>query len=165
MSATTTRTAATGRRTLGALRILLAAAVRYGAITPAAAPTVKQPIPAAITAPPVAEQTETAPADLVADEELPPLADIEAAAESFLQASEQARVADRARRAARKVLDRLPAGRHGRFVIEYVDNAREIADLESIRAVFAAHGLGDVPMRRSAPSLRVSFVGLDNPAA
>jgi hypothetical protein len=164
MNTTTRHPATTGRRAIGALRILLAAAVRYGAITPAAAPTVKQPIPAAITAPPAVEQHAQDPAGLFAADELPPLADIEAAAEKFLQAAEQTRVADRTKRASRKILDRLPAGRHGRFVVEYVDNAREIADLESIRAVFAAHGLGDVPMRRSAPSLKISLAQPDSAA-
>ena len=89
--------------------------------------------------------------------ELPGRAEIEAAAEKFLTASEQARTADRVKRASRKILDRLPAGRYGLFSVERVENAREVADLDAIRAIFAANGLGDVPMKRTAPSLKVAF--------
>ena len=96
------------------------------------------------------------PADRFAADELPPLADIAAAAREYLRASEQSRTADRAKRAARKLLDRLPAGRYGAWHIERVGNAREVADLEAIRAIFDAHNLGEVPMKRVAPSLKVT---------
>jgi hypothetical protein len=153
---TTRRPTTTGRRTIGALRLLVAAAARYTAIAPA--PAVKQqPVPAAITTAPAVERPADDPADVFTADEMPALSDITAAAEKYLQAAEQARTADRARRAARKILDRLPAGRYGAWTVERIDNAREIADLDAIRAVFAAHGLGDVPMRRVAPSLKVGF--------
>lgn len=114
--------------------------------------TAPRPAPVLAAAQPVLD-----PAVLFADDELPPLADIEAAAEKFLNASEQARTADRVKRASRKILDRLPAGRYGLFQVERVDNAREVADLDAIRAIFAANGLGEVPMKRTAPSLKVEF--------
>ena len=163
MSITTHRPAATGRRTLGALRVLLAAAVRYAAATPAAAPAVKrQPTPAAIAA---ALAVEQAPADLFTDDEMPSLVDIAAAAEKYVHAAEQARTADRAKRAAKKLLDRLPAGRYGAWDVERVDNAREVADLDAIRAIFAAHDLGEVPMKPCAPSLKVAIAAELAPVA
>ncbi|MEY9909744.1 hypothetical protein ABIA35_005987 [Catenulispora sp. MAP12-49] len=119
--------------------------VLRGLLAPAARPVV------------VAPQTAPDPAGLYTADELPPLADIEAAAEKFVTASEQARTADRVKRASRKILDRLPAGRYGLFQVERVENAREVADLEAIRAIFVANGLGEVPMKRTAPSLKVAF--------
>lgn len=99
------------------------------------------------------------PAGLAAaDVELPPLADIEAAAARYDRAGEQARAADRSKRAARKILDRLPAGTYGAWRIERVANAREVADLEAIRAIFTANGLGPIPVKSSAPSLKVTRV-------
>lgn len=114
--------------------------------------------PARPTAPaPVAAQPIPDPAGLFDADDMPPLADIEAAASKFLDASEQARTADRVKRASRKILDRLPAGRYGLFSVERVDNARQVADLDAIRAIFDAHSLGEVPMKTCAPSLRVAF--------
>lgn len=113
--------------------------------------------PTTATTAPVMELPAPDPAGLFSPDELPPLAEIEAAAEKFLNATEQARVADRAKRGARKLLDRLPAGRYGMWNVERVGNAREVADLEAIRAIFTAHGLGDVPMKPCAASLKVAF--------
>lgn len=157
MSTTTIRRPAAGRRSLGAL---LAAAVRYVA-APAAPSAAKRPALAAVPAAAVV----TTPADMFATDELPALSDIAAAAEKYMAAAEQARTADRAKRAARKLLDRLPAGRYGMWDVEYVDNAREVADLDAIRAVFAAHGLGDVPMKPCAPSLKVAVAAELAPVA
>jgi hypothetical protein len=56
------------------------------------------------TAQPITSVTEAVPAVL------PPLADIEAAAAAFAEAADQARAADRAKRAAKRLLDRIPAG-------------------------------------------------------
>lgn len=142
MSITTIRRpAATGRRTLGVLRGLLATGRRTSD-----------------TAASVAEQAVTQPENLYAADELPALADIAAAAREYLAASEQSRAAERTKRAARKLLDRLPAGRYGVWQLERVGNAREVADLEAIRAIFDAYGLGEVPMKRVAPSLKVVIV-------
>jgi hypothetical protein len=131
------RPAITGRIVRG----LLAAAVRH----------------AAVSAPVVAERPVPDPVGLFADDEMPDLPDILAAAEQFFRATEQSRVADRAKRASRKLLDRLPAGRFGMWEITRVANAREVADLDAIRAIFKTHGLGDVPMKACAPSLKVGI--------
>ncbi|WP_322753312.1 hypothetical protein [Frankia sp. Cas3] len=80
------------------------------------------------------------------------------AADEFDQAGDQARAADRTKRRARKFLDRLPAGVYGAWLVERVESPRLVADLELIRATYAAAGLGDVPMRPCAPSLRVQRV-------
>lgn len=148
MSITTIRRpAATGRRTLGVLRGLLA---------PIRRPVTDKGVGSANTPASMAElRNEIGNENLFAADELPAVGDIAAAAREYLRASEQARTADRAKRAARKLLDRLPAGRYGMWQVERVDNAREVADLETIRAIFDAHGLGEVPMKRVAPSLKV----------
>jgi len=103
---------------------------------------------------PVAE-----PADLFAPDELPPLDDILAAAE-YDRAGDQARRADRGKRAARKILDRLPVGRYGVWDVERVPSGRQTADLDEIRKIFKANGLGPVSMKSSAPSLKVKKVAL-----
>ncbi|MFJ8766694.1 hypothetical protein [Streptomyces clavifer] len=95
------------------------------------------------------------PAGLYEADEVPPVADIEAAAAAFDQAAQQARAGDRGKRAARKVLDRLPAGRYGSWLVSRTVSNRQTADLDAIRAIFKAHGLGPVPMKASAPSLKV----------
>ena len=105
------------------------------------------------TAAPVAVEE---PTGLFTPEEMAAVEDIEAAAADYDRATEQARRADRGKRAARKVLDRLPTGLYGAWLVERVPNAREVADLEQIRAIFTAHGLGPVPMKSCAPSLKVT---------
>lgn len=149
------------------LRGLLAVTVRYAAGAPV--PPAKRPVPVPAPVPAVpasvaeqavpvqvaTEQQATVQSGMFTADEMPPLSDIAEAAEKYLRATEQARVADRSKRAAKKLLDRLPSGRHGLWVIERVDNARETADLDAIRAIFKAHDLGDVPMKLSAASLKV----------
>ena len=100
------------------------------------------------------------PADLFAPDELPPLDDILAAAAEYNRAADQARRADRGKRAARKILDRLPVGRYGVWDVERVPSGRQTADLDEIRKIFKAHGLGPIPMKTSAPSLKVKRVVL-----
>lgn len=133
------------RRTIRGLAGTLADAVR-SVINPAAL---------------VTDQAETAvveapePAGLFTEDELPPVKDIARAALSFDLASDNARRADRAKRAARKILDRLPAGTYGNWVVERVAANRQTADLDKIRAIFKANGLGSIPMKDAAPSLKV----------
>ena len=137
-----------------------ATAVRLrGIVRDLFAPPVRRPsaVSAPAPQPSVSQPSAPDPAGLFTAAELPSLADIESAAEKFLQASEQNRAADRTKRAARKILDRLPAGRYGMWNVQRVDSAREVADLDAIRAVFQAHGLGDVPMKPCAASLKVEF--------
>lgn len=96
------------------------------------------------------------PADMFGPSELPPVEDIAAAASGYAKAAEQARAADRGKRAARKLLDRLPAGLYGAWQVERVPSARQTADLDEIRRIFKAHGLGPIPMKSSAPTLKVT---------
>jgi hypothetical protein len=106
----------------------------------------------------VQEQEPTAapdPADVYAPEEMPETGVIEAAAAEYERAAEQARRADPGKRAARKVLDRLPAGLYGAWIVERVASSRQTADLDAIREIFKANGLGPVPMKPCAPSLKV----------
>jgi hypothetical protein len=95
------------------------------------------------------------PADVYGEDEMPTAEEIEAAAVSYAKAMDQARAGDRGKRAARKLLDRLPAGLYGRWAVSRVESSRQVADLDAIRAIFKAHGLGPVPMKTPAPSLRV----------
>lgn len=95
------------------------------------------------------------PTDLYTEADMPELATIERAALSLDLANDNARRADRAKRAARKVLDRLPAGTYGTWIVERVASSRQTADLDQIRAIFKAHGLGPVPMKTNSPSLKV----------
>jgi len=98
------------------------------------------------------------PTDLFTPDELPPLDDILAAAAEYSRASDQARRADRGKRAARKILDRLPVGRYGVWDVERVPSGRSTADLDEIRATYKRLGLGQDPMKPSAPSLKVKKV-------
>lgn len=98
------------------------------------------------------------PTDLYTADDMPSVEAIEAAAADYNTAAELARRADRGKRAARKILDRLPAGPYGAWQVERVPNAREVADLEAIRAIFKANGLGPVPMKDCAASLKVTRV-------
>jgi len=104
---------------------------------------------------PVAE-----PDGLFAPGELPPLDDILAAAAEYDRAGDQARRADRGKRAARRILDRLPVGRYGVWDVERVPSGRSTADLDEIRATYKRLGLGQIPMKSSAPSLKVRKVAL-----
>ncbi|MBK3588592.1 hypothetical protein JHN49_34820, partial [Streptomyces sp. MBT57] len=98
------------------------------------------------------------PAGLYEADEVPPVADIEAAAAAFDKAAQQARAGDRGKRAAKKILDRLPAGRYGSWLVTRTVSNRQTADLDAIRAIFKANGLGPVPMKSSAPSLKVEHL-------
>ncbi|MCQ4043882.1 hypothetical protein ACFOSC_26445 [Streptantibioticus rubrisoli] len=98
------------------------------------------------------------PTGLFTADELPDVEDIEAAAASFAKAADQARAADRGKRKAKRLLDRLPAGIYGGWVVSRVTSTRQTADLDEIRRIFKQHGLGPVPMKPSAPSLKVERV-------
>jgi hypothetical protein len=94
--------------------------------------------------------------DEVAPADLPPLEDIEAAAAAYAKAADAARAADRGKRKAKKVLDLVPVGRWGGWLVERVPSGRQTVDLEAVRATYARLGLGEVPMKDAAPSLKVS---------
>jgi hypothetical protein len=104
------------------------------------------------------------PADTYTADDMPELVAIERAALGYDLAADNARRADRAKRAARKILDRLPAGTYGNWIVERVSSSRQTADLDQIRAIFKANGLGPVPMKANAPSLRVTRAELGAPA-
>ena len=89
--------------------------------------------------------------------DLPEVGEIEEAARLLEQAREQANAAARAKRKAEKVLSRVPDGTYGAVQIERVDSGRQTADLDAIRAIFAEHGLGEVPMKPCAPSLVITW--------
>ncbi|WP_455361980.1 hypothetical protein [Streptomyces sp. SYSU K21746] len=101
------------------------------------------------------------PTGLYEADEMPAVEDIEAAAAGYQRAAEQARAGDRGKRAAKKVLDRLPAGRYGAWLVSRVTSNRQTADLEEIRRIFKAHGLGPVPMKSAAPSLKVERAAVE----
>lgn len=111
-----------------------------------------------------ATQPVAEPVEVLAPEVLPAVEDIEAAASLYFRAADQARTADRAKRKAKKILDRLMPGRYGAWDITREDSGRSVADLDEIKRIFKAHGLGPVPMRQSAPSLKVRKVGLTSTA-
>lgn len=100
------------------------------------------------------------PADVYGPDDMPELASIEAAAAELDRSADQARRADRGKRAARKILDRLPAGQYGVWLVERVVSGRQTADLDAIRATYKKLGLGPVPMKASAPSLKVKRTAL-----
>lgn len=111
------------------------------------------------------EQTATEAPALAADpagvyepDELPATDTIEAAAREYERAADQARRADRGKRAAKKVLDKLPAGVYGMYRIFRTPSSRMTPDLAEITRIFKANNLGPVPMKACAPSLKVELV-------
>ncbi|MFG2623220.1 hypothetical protein ACGFXC_37000 [Streptomyces sp. NPDC048507] len=105
-----------------------------------------------------AERTAPDPADVFNADELPTGEEIAAAAAQYAAASDAARAAERTKRAAKKLVGRLPAGLYGRWLIERVVSTRQTPDLDAIRAAYKRHGLGEVPMKEVAPSLRVTSI-------
>ncbi|MFI8303705.1 hypothetical protein ACIF80_09670 [Streptomyces sp. NPDC085927] len=107
-----------------------------------------------------AEPAEVAPdpAGLYEADEMPETEAIEAAAAEYERAADQARRADRGKRAAKKVLDRLPAGVYGAWRIFRTPSSRQTPDLAAITATYKQLGLGPVPMKACAASLKVEAV-------
>lgn len=144
-------TPATARRTVRGVLGTIADAAR-SVVAPAALVEAK----AAATEAPAAEPTEAPdPQGLLSEDEMPDVADIERAALSFDLACDNARQADRTKRKHRKLLDKLPAGTYGQWLVRRVPSNRQTPDLVAIRATYERLGLGDIPMRDAAPSLRV----------
>lgn len=141
--AATRRASRLGRFVADAVRSITNPAALVQAQQPEQPAVVETPAPAAD------------PAALYTEAEMPALADIERAALSLDLATDNARRADRAKRAARKVLDRLPAGTYGAWIVERATSNRQTADLDAIRATYKRLGLGPVPMKTNAPSLKV----------
>lgn len=98
------------------------------------------------------------PAGLYEADEIPAVETIESAAREYERAADQARRADRGKRAAKKVLDRLPSGVYGSWRVFRTPSSRQTPDLAEITRIFKAHGLGPVPMKACAASLKVEAV-------
>ncbi len=142
MSPRTTRTV---RGLLGNLVEAAATAVR--SIAPTDTPA-DQPAPA--------EAPD--PTDVYTDDDMPDASAIEAAAAEYERATDQARRADRGKRAAKKVLDKLPADIYGAWRVFRTPSSRQTPDLAEITRIFKAHNLGPVPMKPCAPSLKVERI-------
>ncbi|MFD9651776.1 hypothetical protein [Streptomyces mirabilis] len=113
--------------------------------------------PASLAEAPAVE-TVPDPVDVLTADELPPVESIEAAAREYERAADQARRADRGKRAAKKVLDKLPSGIYGGWRVFRTPSSRQTPDLAEITRIFKENGLGPVPMKSCAPSLKVELV-------
>ncbi|MBO7938971.1 hypothetical protein ABZX99_03080 [Streptomyces antibioticus] len=122
-----------------------------GALVETAADAIRSIAPADQPQPEIAPD----PADTYGADEMPETDVVEAAAREYERAADAARRADRGKRAAKKVLDRLPAGQYGAWIVERLTSTRQTADLDAIRATYKCLGLGPVPMKTNAPSLKV----------
>lgn len=119
-----------------------------------------------ITAPAalVRDQAQQTPAvaepdDLFTEADMPELADIERAALSYDLACDNARRADRSKRAAKRILGRLPAdGIYGAWRVYRKPSARMTPDLEEIGRILREHGIRQIPMKPCAASLVVERV-------
>lgn len=96
------------------------------------------------------------PAGLYEADEIPDTDVIEAAAKEYERAADQARAADRAKRAAKKTIGRVPSGLYGGWLISRKASSRQTVDLEAVRATYVRLGLGELPLKSSAPSLVVT---------
>jgi len=114
----------------------------------------------------VRQQAEQAPAEpitvpdpdgLYTTDDMPDVEIIEAAARTYDRAVVEARRADRGKRAAKKLLDRLPAGLYGTWAISRKESTRKVVDLEAVAATYKRLGLGPVPMKVCAASLVVAY--------
>lgn len=133
---------------------LLTTVRRIATTTRAAVRSVVAPASLMVEAPVTAPD----PADVLADDELPPVEQVESAAREYERAADQARRADRGKRAAKKVLDKLPAGVYGTWRVFRTPSSRQTPDLAAITATYTRLGLGPVPMKACAPSLKVEHV-------
>nr|WSY53832.1 hypothetical protein OG999_29435 [Streptomyces sp. NBC_00886] len=127
-----------------------------GSLVESAADTLRSLAPAQQADVEVVEAPD--PADVLDADELPEVETIEAAAREYERAADQARRADRSKRAARKVLDKLPAGLYGTWRVFRTPSSRQTPDLAAITATYKRLGLGAVPMKACAPSLKVERV-------
>ncbi|WP_042427478.1 hypothetical protein [Streptacidiphilus anmyonensis] len=100
------------------------------------------------------------------EQEMPPAEDIAEAARLYFRACDEARSADRAKRKAKGILSKLRVGTYSGWEITREPSGRTVADLDEIKRIFKANGLGPIPVKASAPSLKVRRVELDlNPEA
>jgi hypothetical protein len=111
------------------------------------------PAPAPVVVEPMADESV-----FFTEADMPPAEDIAEAARLYWRAADEARAAERAKRRARKILDKLRSGTYSGWQVERVESSRSTVDLDAVRKIFREHGLGPVPMKASAPSLRISRV-------
>ncbi|MER5467185.1 hypothetical protein [Streptomyces sp. NPDC002685] len=142
----------TSPRTARTVRGLIGALVETAAETLRAFAPAEQPA----EAPAVVEVPD--PEDVLTADEIPAVEAIETSAREYERATDQARRADRGKRAAKKILDRLPAGIYGTWRVFRTPSSRQTPDLAEITRIFKANGLGPVPMKDCAPSLKVERV-------
>ncbi|MEU2598426.1 hypothetical protein ABZ669_14540 [Streptomyces hirsutus] len=140
---TSPRTARTARSLLGTIAVAVRSVIAPASLVKDQAPTV---------------ETAPDPADVLTADELPATDAIETAAREYERAADQARRADRGKRAAKKVLDKLPAGIYGGWKVFRTPSSRQTPDLAEITRIFKAHNLGPVPMKPCAPSLKVERI-------
>lgn len=95
---------------------------------------------------------------------IPTEQEIEAAARQYNAARIDYNAASRTKNAAEKILKRTPDGTYGPVTVERFESTRQIADLDAIKAIFEAHGLGDVPVKTCTPSLVLTFAAEAAPA-
>ena len=139
-------TTSTHRRLLTAARDAVRSVVAPAAlVTAQAAQTPTEPV------------TVPDPANVYTADDMPALDLIEAAAREYEHAAIEARRADRGKRAAKKVLDKLPTGIYGTWLVSRKASTRKVADLDEITRIFKANGLGPVPMKVCAASLVVAY--------
>jgi hypothetical protein len=82
---------------------------------------------------------------------------IEKAARSYEAARLEGNAAERIKNKAKKILAETPDGTYGLVTVERFASSRQTADLDAIRAIFEANGLGDVPMKTNAASITLTF--------
>lgn len=83
---------------------------------------------------------------------------VEEAALLLMDSKELARLGDRGKRRATKVLSGYKPGRYGEVKMWLEAANREYPDMDKIADIFAANGLGPVPMKPAQASIRVEFV-------
>lgn len=99
------------------------------------------------------------PAPLAVEDvkQVPAVDAIEKAARDYDQARLDGNTAERIKNKAKKVLAQTPDGTYGTVTVERFESSRQVADLDAIKAIFEAHGLGEVPMKTCAPSITLTF--------
>ena len=99
------------------------------------------------------------PAPLAVEDvkQVPAVGTIEQAARDYDQARLSLNAATRTKNKAAKVLAQTTDGIYGAVTVERFQSSRQVADLDAIRALLEANGLGDVPMKTCAPSITLTF--------
>lgn len=116
----------------------------------------RSPVP--VPAPAAVEPDTT---EFFTEADMPAAEDIAEAARLYFRACDDARTADRAKRKAKGILSKLRNGRYGDWELVREPSGRTVADLDEIKRIFKANGLGPIPVKTSSPSLKVRRVQVD----